>query len=173
MKVSLIVGAIVVIVLIAVVFVMNKKEAPPAPAQVSVPTAEDPRAAQKQFLVDNLKKEGWKATDSGLQYKVIKSVEAGPKPAPGSKVTVHYEGTSITGDVFDSSYARGESISFGLNQVITGWGEGVPLMKEGETFEFAIPSNLAYGERGAPPKIKGGDTLIFKIELLKVHTPAP
>ena len=173
MKVSLIVGAIVVVALVVVVFVMNKKETPPAPAQVAVPAAVDPRAAQKQFLVDNLKNEGWKATDSGLQYKVLKGVEAGPKPAPGSQVTVNYEGKFIDGKVFDSSYARGEPISFGLNQVIRGWGEGVPLMKEGETFEFVIPSELGYGERGAPGAIPGGSTLIFKVELLKVHTPAP
>ncbi len=172
MKVSLIVGAIAVVVLVVLVFVMNKKEAP-SPAQVAVPTASDPRAAQKQFLVDNLKNEGWKATPSGLQYKVLKGVESGPKPAPGSQVTVNYEGKFIDGRVFDSSYARGEPISFGLNQVIQGWGEGVVLMKEGETFEFVIPSELGYGERGAPGAIPGGSTLIFKVELLKAHTPAP
>ena len=172
MKLSLIVGAIVVVVLVVVVFVMNKKETP-SPAQVAVPTASDPRAAQKQFLVDNLKNEGWKATSSGLQYKVLKGVESGPKPAPGSQVTVNYEGKFIDGRVFDSSYARGEPISFGLNQVIQGWGEGVVLMKEGETFEFVIPSELGYGERGAPGAIPGGSTLIFKVELLKVHSPAP
>ncbi len=103
MKVSLIVGAIVVIALIVVVFVMGKKEAPPAPSQVSVPTASDPRAAQKQFLVDNLKNEGWKATPSGLQYHVLKSVDSGPKPAPGSEVTVNYEGKFIDGRVFDNA----------------------------------------------------------------------
>lgn len=171
MKISLIVGAIVVIALVLVLVVMNKKETPP-PAQVQVPTATDPRAAQKQFLVDNLKNADWKATPSGLQYKAVKSVEGGPKPAPGSEVTVNYEGSFIDGRVFDSSYKRGEPATFPLNGVITGWGEGVPMMRQGEIWEFVIPSDLGYGDRGGGP-IPGGSTLLFKIELLAVKTPAP
>jgi FKBP-type peptidyl-prolyl cis-trans isomerase len=128
---------------------------------------------QAAFLEKNAKQPGWKTTASGLQYIKLKdAAKPGAKPAPGSEVTVHYEGRLIDGKVFDSSYARKEPISFPLNGVISGWQEAVPMMSEGETWEFAIPANLGYGARGAPGAIPGNSALIFKIELLKAHTPA-
>ncbi len=126
-------------------------------------------AAQKAFLAENLKKPDWKATPSGLQYHPIKKAAAdAAQPPAGATVTVHYEGKFTDGKVFDSSYARKEPATFPLGGVIRGWQEGVPLMHVGETWEFAIPSDLAYGDMGRPPQIPGGSTLIFKIELLDV-----
>ncbi len=131
----------------------------------------DYAAVQEAFLAENIKKPDWKATGSGLQYHVLKTGDASaPKPAPGSVVKVHYEGTLIDGTVFDSSFARGEPISFPLSNVIAGWQEGVPMMRVGETWEFAIPAGLAYGADSAGP-IPGGSTLIFKVELLEAKTP--
>ena len=128
--------------------------------------------AQTAFMAENIKQSGWQAMDNGMQYKVLTAVDGdGVKPAPGSDVTVHYEGRLIDGKVFDSSYARNEPASFPLSGVIRGWQDGVPMMKVGETWEFAIPANLAYGDRGVGP-IPGGSTLIFKIELLEADTPA-
>lgn len=130
-------------------------------------------AAQQAFLTDNAKKPGWKSTPSGLQYTVLKPGDGKtPKPAPGSEVTVHYEGKLINGEVFDSSYARNEPATFPLDGVIMGWQEGVPLMRVGEVFEFAIPAQLGYGQR-ALPSIPAGSVLIFKVQLLEAHTPAP
>ena len=181
-----IIGAVVVVVLAVVVVALRDKhenDAPVSqtePAQVEVAAAPSAapeentyEAAQAAFLADNIKKPGWKATSSGLQYHVLKAVDdpAAPKPEPGSVVTVNYEGTMIDGKVFDSSYQRGEPISFPLTNVIEGWQEGVPMMKVGETWEFAIPSDLAYGPANAGP-IPAGSALIFKIELLKANTPA-
>ncbi|MEC9096382.1 MAG: FKBP-type peptidyl-prolyl cis-trans isomerase [Planctomycetota bacterium] len=119
------------------------------------------------FLAANAKKEGVKATDSGLQYKIIKSGK-GATPKPTSKVTTHYEGKLINGTIFDSSYKRGAPATFGVNQVIPGWTEALQLMKEGDQWELYIPSNLAYGERGVGADIGPNSTLIFKIELIKV-----
>ena len=125
----------------------------------------------EQYLVDNLKKPGWKATESGLQYHVIKAVKGAIKPQAGTTVTVHYEGTFIDGKPFDSSYDRHEPATFELGRVIQGWQQGVPMMGEGEIWEFAIPSDLGYGPRPSGP-IPGGSTLIFKVRLLWVETPA-
>ncbi len=120
------------------------------------------------FLADYESKDGVKTTASGIRYRVIKEgPEGGKKPGPRSMVEVHYAGTLINGKEFDSSYKRGQTISFGLHQVIPGWTEGVQLMKEGDTFEFAIPYNLAYGERGTGG-IPGRQTLVFTVELFKV-----
>ncbi|MEN8228344.1 MAG: FKBP-type peptidyl-prolyl cis-trans isomerase [Bacteroidota bacterium] len=119
------------------------------------------------FLLENGKREGVTTTQSGLQYEVI-SQGTGPVPDATSSVEVHYEGTLIDGTVFDSSYKRGESISFPLNRVITGWTEGVQLMKVGSTYRFYIPSNLAYGPRDSGP-IPANSVLIFKIELLGIE----
>jgi FKBP-type peptidyl-prolyl cis-trans isomerase len=169
-----IIGALVVVVaLVAFVMVGRKPATPPAEEQpvTAVPTA--PADPQEAFLTENLKKEGWKATDSGLQYHVQKAVDdaAAPKPAPGSEVTVHYEGKLIDGTVFDSSYARNEPATFPLSNVIRGWQEGVPMMKVGETWDFAIPPGLGYGSRNVGP-IPASSVLLFKIELLKAPTPA-
>lgn len=116
------------------------------------------------FLADNAKKDGIQVTESGLQYEIIKAGE-GDCPTAENEVTVHYEGTTIEGKVFDSSYARGEQISFGLNQVIKGWTEGLQLMNPGAKFKFYIPQELAYGERGAGADIAPYAALIFTVEL--------
>lgn len=121
----------------------------------------------KKFLEENAKKEGVMTTASGLQYKVLRAAE-GPKPSASSKVRVHYEGKLIDGKIFDSSYQRGESISFGLNQVIKGWTEGLQLMSVGSMYELYIPSELGYGDRSMQT-IPAGSTLIFKVELLGIE----
>ena len=120
-----------------------------------------------KFLLENHSKEGVQITDSGLQYKVIDMGE-GPRPGAVDKVKVHYRGTLINGEEFDSSYARGEPISFQLNQVIPGWTEGVQLMPVGSKFMFYIPPNLAYGAGGGG-SIGPNATLIFQVELLGIE----
>jgi FKBP-type peptidyl-prolyl cis-trans isomerase len=123
----------------------------------------------RAYLAENAKKEGVTVTSSGLQYEIMVQGD-GPKPANGmAKVLTHYHGTTIDGVIFDSSVLRGEPISFGLYQVITGWTEGLLLMNEGSKYKFTIPHNLAYGERGAGPDIPGGSVLIFEVELLKAN----
>jgi FKBP-type peptidyl-prolyl cis-trans isomerase FklB len=121
-------------------------------------------AAGKKFLEENAKKEGVKVTASGLQYKVL-TAGKGEKPLATNEVTVHYEGRLIDGTVFDSSYKRGQTISFPLNGVIKGWTEGLQLMSPGAKYEFYIPYNLGYGERGAGQQIPPYATLIFVVEL--------
>ena len=123
-------------------------------------------AAGDKFLLENRNKEGVKITDSGLQYKVITEGD-GARPAATDRVTVHYRGTLLNGEEFDSSYSRGEPATFGLNQVIPGWTEGVQLMPVGSKYMFFIPSNLAYGENG-PPSIGPNATLVFEVELLSI-----
>ena len=119
-----------------------------------------------KFLQDNLKRAEVESTASGLQYEVLEA-GTGASPSKTDVVEVNYEGTFIDGTVFDSSYQRGQTIEFPLNGVIAGWTEGVQLMKEGATYKFYIPYNLAYGEGGMGP-IPGSSTLIFKVELVKV-----
>ncbi len=118
----------------------------------------------KAFLEKNKSVEGVKETPSGLQYKVLKE-GSGDNPKSTSKVTVHYEGRLINGEVFDSSYERNETATFPLNGVIKGWTEGLQLMKPGSFYEFYIPSDLAYGDNGTRG-IPGGSLLIFKVELI-------
>jgi len=120
------------------------------------------------FLAENAKKDGIKVTASGLQYEVITQGD-GAKPKPENTVKVHYKGTTIDGTEFDSSYSRGQPISFPLNGVIPGWTEGVALMPVGSKYRFFIPSDLAYGERGAGAKIGPNSTLIFEVELLAIE----
>lgn len=128
--------------------------------------ANEAKAAGQKFLEENKKNADVKVTESGLQYKVI-TMGTGAKPSATSKVTVKYKGTLIDGTVFDSTDNNGgEPISFGLNQVIKGWTEGLQLMPTGSKFIFYIPSELAYGDQGAGGVIPGGATLIFEIELL-------
>jgi hypothetical protein len=124
-------------------------------------------AAGLAFLEQNKTKPGVKVTETGLQYEVVRAVAASkPRPGPTDEVTVHYEGTLPDGAVFDSSYQRGEPTSFPLNAVIPGWTEGLQLMRPGEEFRFVIPSDLAYGERGAGGQIGPNQVLVFKVELL-------
>ncbi|WP_456002378.1 FKBP-type peptidyl-prolyl cis-trans isomerase, partial [Prevotella sp.] len=118
-------------------------------------------------LADNAKKEGVVVLPSGLQYQVLKEGN-GKKPSATDQVKCHYEGTLIDGTIFDSSYQRNEPATFGLNQVIAGWTEGVQLMSEGAKYRFFIPYNLAYGERGAGAQIPPFAALVFDVELLKV-----
>ncbi len=129
--------------------------------------AEAAKAEGENFLAENAKKEGVKTLPSGLQYKVLREGD-GRKPSATDKVECHYEGTLINGEVFDSSYRRGETATFGLNQVIKGWTEGLQLMQEGAKYRFFIPYNLAYGEHGAGQSIPPYAALIFDVELIKV-----
>ena len=120
------------------------------------------------FLKENASKPGVHVTPSGLQYKTV-TEGTGKSPKASDTVLVHYRGTTIDGKEFDSSYKRNEPIEFPLSGVIPGWTEGVQLMKEGGKIQLFIPSNLAYGSRGAGGAIGPDETLIFDVELLKVR----
>ncbi|MDR3047456.1 MAG: FKBP-type peptidyl-prolyl cis-trans isomerase [Bacteroidales bacterium] len=135
-------------------------------AQQSSGSAEE-MAKGAAFLAENKKNKDVVETPSGLQYKVV-TMGKGAKPTATDQVRVHYHGTLIDGQVFDSSVQRGETITFGLNQVIPGWTEGVQLMPVGSKFIFYIPSNLAYGDRSMGI-IKTGSTLIFEVELFEIN----
>lgn len=119
------------------------------------------------FLAENATKKGVRKTASGLQYRVITKGK-GAVPTKDDKVKVHYEGRTIDGKVFDSSIKRGEPTEFGVTQVIKGWTEALQLMPVGSKWEVFIPSELAYGERGAGQDIKPNEALIFTIELLDI-----
>ncbi len=121
----------------------------------------------ESFLKGNGTKVDVTTTASGLQYKVI-TTGSGDNPDATSTVNVHYEGRFLNGEVFDSSYKRGEPISFPLNGVIAGWTEGLQLMMPGAKFELYIPYHLAYGKKGSPPTIPPCATLIFQVELLEI-----
>jgi FKBP-type peptidyl-prolyl cis-trans isomerase len=108
-----------------------------------------------------------KSTPSGLSYEVIQS-GTGKKPKASDRVTVHYAGWTTKGKLFDSSYGRGQTATFGLSQVIRGWTEGLQLMEEGAIYKFVLPPALAYGASGAPPHIGPNETLVFQVELIKV-----
>ena len=125
------------------------------------------KADGEAFLKANATKAGVTVTASGLQYEVVKE-GTGRQPKASDTVRCHYEGTLINGTVFDSSYRRNQPAEFGLRQVISGWTEGVQLMKEGAVYKFYIPYNLAYGERGAGADIPPYAALIFTVELIKV-----
>ncbi|MGN0087060.1 MAG: FKBP-type peptidyl-prolyl cis-trans isomerase [Alloprevotella sp.] len=125
------------------------------------------KEAGEAFLAENAKKEGVVSLPSGLQYIVL-SEGAGKKPQATDSVRCHYEGRLTSGEVFDSSYRRGEPADFPLNGVIAGWTEGVQLMSEGAKFRFFIPYQLAYGERGAGQSIPPYSALVFDVELIKV-----
>ena len=146
----------------------------PDPVAVDAPvvhsTPAEYTAGQAAYLAWNGGRRGWTTTTSGLQYRREGAAHPeGVQPTGTSTVRVHYEATFIDGRKFDSSYDRGEPAEFPLNRVIAGWTEGVALMRVGETFHFAIPASLGYGDRWV-----GGDdlppnsTLLFKVELLEV-----
>jgi FKBP-type peptidyl-prolyl cis-trans isomerase FklB len=124
-------------------------------------------AKGKAFLEENKKKEGIVTTASGLQYKVVK-MGTGVKPTLNDKITAHYHGTLIDGTVFDSSVDRGEPASFPVTGVIPGWTEALQLMPVGSKWMLYLPSNLAYGERGAGGKIGPNTALIFEVELISI-----
>lgn len=120
------------------------------------------------FLAENKKKEGIITLPSGLQYKVLKK-GSGQKPKLTDTVTTHYKGTLIDGTEFDSSYRRNQPVSFPVNGVIAGWTEALQLMEEGAKWQLFIPPQLAYGEKGAGPRIGPNATLIFEVELISIQ----
>ena len=126
------------------------------------------REAGENFLAENVKREGVKVTETGLQYEVL-TPALGIKPTPTDTVTCHYEGRLIDGTVFDSSYRRGEPASFPLQGVIRGWTEGLQLMSIGSKFRFFIPFDLAYGAQGAGGSIPPYAALIFDVELIGIE----
>lgn len=132
--------------------------------------AENGKAAKEEgekFLAENSKKDGIITLASGLQYQIIREGN-GQKPKASDQVECHYEGTLINGTKFDSSYDRGETATFPLNQVIAGWTEGLQLMQEGAKYRFFIPYTLGYGEHGAGASIPPYAALIFDVELVAV-----
>jgi peptidylprolyl isomerase/FKBP-type peptidyl-prolyl cis-trans isomerase FklB len=149
----------------------SDSKAPAAPSGATAGATTD-----EAFLVANARAPGV-VTFPGIQYKVLKSGPAdGAHPKRGSMIKAHYEGRLITGEVFDSSYARGAPADFPLRRLITGWQTIVPLMRAGDTWELYIPAVMAYGQQGAGNgKIPPGATLIFKIELISFtdEEPAP
>jgi FKBP-type peptidyl-prolyl cis-trans isomerase FklB len=129
--------------------------------------AEVNKVAGKAFLAENAKKTGVKTTASGLQYEVLVEGD-GAIPTADDQVSVNYRGSLVDGTEFDSSFKRGQPATFRVGGVIAGWTEALQLMKEGSKLNLVIPPELAYGDRGAPPVIGPGSTLVFEVELLKV-----
>lgn len=134
--------------------------------------ADKAKADGEAFLAENAKKDGVKTTADGLQYEVLTEGK-GDHPTKDDKVTVNYKGTLIDGSTFDSSYDRGQPVSFPLANVIPGWTEGLQLMTPGSKYKFYIPAALGYGERGAGAKIGPNETLIFEVELISIDKTAP
>ncbi|MEP6936479.1 MAG: FKBP-type peptidyl-prolyl cis-trans isomerase [Chthoniobacterales bacterium] len=126
-------------------------------------------AAGEKFLAENKTKPGVKTTVSGLQYKVLREGN-GSTPKEADTVKVNYRGTLVDGTEFDSSYKRGEPVSFPVNRVIKGWTEALQLMKVGSKYQVFIPATLAYGEHGAGAQIPANSPLIFEVELLDVNS---
>ncbi|ATC96891.1 peptidylprolyl isomerase [Pseudoalteromonas tunicata] len=154
---------IILFILIAVTCVFLYRNAQATKAQ-----AANNIAAEQTFLAANRQVENVMETPSGLQYLLLSEGNGTTHPAATSTVNVHYHGTLIDGTTFDSSVKRGEPISFGLNQVIPGWTEGLQLMKEGDKMRFFIPHKLAYGNRSVG-KIPPASLLIFDVELLAIN----
>jgi FKBP-type peptidyl-prolyl cis-trans isomerase len=124
-------------------------------------------AASAAFLAENGAREGVVTTESGLQYEVL-TEGTGPTPGPEDTVEVHYRGTLVDGSEFDSSYSRGETVTFGVGQVIPGWTEALQLMPQGSKWKLAIPSELAYGAGGAGQLIGPNAALVFEVELISI-----
>jgi len=152
---------VLAIIVAMVAFYLVRSNANKKAAKVNI-------AAGNEFLQTNKSTKGVIETSSGLQYKVLTVGEGTEHPSVTSKVKVHYHGTLLDGTVFDSSVDRNEPISFGLNQVIKGWTEGVQLMVVGEKTRFYIPASLGYGN-SATGKISAGSLLIFDVELLAIN----
>ena len=121
----------------------------------------------QEFLLANKNKEGVQELPGGMQYQVLKE-GTGPKPQRNSRIKAHYKGSLLNGKEFDSSYRRNQPFTAPLNALIKGWQEAIPLMNVGSTWRLWIPSDLAYGDRGAGGDIPGGATLQFDIELLEI-----
>lgn len=130
---------------------------------------EENQAAGKEFLAENKEKQNIMTTESGLQYEVLQE-GTGASPDSSDRVQVHYTGKTIDGEVFDSSVERGEPATFRVDQVISGWTEGLQLMDVGSKYRFYIPSDLAYGQQGAGNRIPPNSVLIFDVELLDIVT---
>merc|ERR1712238_576516 len=122
-----------------------------------------------KWLTEKAKEEDVIKLDSGLMYKVLKAGDGEFHPTKDSPCDCHYAGTLINGEEFDSSYKRGKPTTFAPKQVIKGWTEAMQLMVEGDKWEMYIPSDLAYGDRGAGGKIPGGDCLVFTMEIIKIN----
>ncbi|GAA6173260.1 FKBP-type peptidyl-prolyl cis-trans isomerase [Colwellia sp. KU-HH00111] len=150
---------VIIIAMIAIYFTRSSNNAK---------AAIENNAIAKKFLANNKTVENVIETASGLQYQILEQGDGTEHPTASSKVKVHYHGSLLDGTVFDSSVERGEPISFGLNQVISGWTEGVQLMVVGDKFKFFIPSTLGYGDRAAG-KIAAGSLLIFEVTLLEIQ----
>ena len=125
------------------------------------------KEAGQEFLLANKNKEGVQELPGGMQYQVLKE-GTGPKPQKNSRIKAHYKGSLLNGKEFDSSYRRNQPFTAPLNALIKGWQEAIPLMNVGSTWRLWIPSDLAYGDRGAGGDIPGGATLQFDIELLEI-----
>jgi FKBP-type peptidyl-prolyl cis-trans isomerase FklB len=145
-----------------------QKEMGEKQAQMLKAAAEKNKKEGEAFLAENKKKEGVKVLPSGLQYKVIKE-GTGAIPKATDSATVNYKGTLINGTEFDSSYKRGQPATFQVNGVIKGWTEALQLMKAGSKWQLFVPSDLAYGEKGAGPQIGPNAVLIFEVELLSIN----
>ena len=129
--------------------------------------AQKNREAGEEFLAENAERDGVETTESGLQYEILEEGD-GEKPSAEDRVRVHYTGELISGEVFDSSRERGEPVTFGLNQVIPGWTEGLQLMSEGSRAKLYIPADLAYGP-GGNQRIGPDETLVFDVELMEIN----
>jgi FKBP-type peptidyl-prolyl cis-trans isomerase len=158
MNKALIVGVVIILLVVIGVWVSKGAERQKEAAAKAL-------ADGQQFLKENAEREGVVTTASGLQYEILQEGE-GDQPILSSKVTTHYHGTLVDGTVFDSSVERGEPSVFGVNQVIKGWQEGIPLMSAGAKYRFYIPQELAYGMRSPTSSIPPGSMLIFEVELL-------
>lgn len=125
------------------------------------------KAKSQRFMAENKSKKNVVSTQSGLQYRVIEE-GTGPRATVNSDVTVHYRGSLSSGLEFDSSFARGQPVQFKVKDVIKGWQEALPLMRQGDHWQLFVPPELAYGERGQPPRIGPNEALVFEIKLIEV-----
>jgi FKBP-type peptidyl-prolyl cis-trans isomerase FklB len=130
--------------------------------------AGDNKAKSQKFLAENKGKKGVVTLPSGLQYVIIEEGTGAKHPTPTSDVSVHYRGSLLNGLEFDSSFARGTPANFKVNEVIKGWSEILPLMRVGDYWRVYVPADMAYGERGQPPRIGPNEALVFELKLVEV-----